>query len=192
MDESTRKGLNTLQGLLDEKFITQAEFHQRRKVLLDAATGMQGSTSVDTASARRIMSAAVHGGDDADMTTGVTADGEKWGHDGYMSLYSKGNVFSRIGSAGSSKGVAKGSVFGRLSGGIVKPGGGAKGGGGGKKAVAAGQRVVTIKPTIVKPSKATDLRSLLGNKPGVQVVKASGGGRPRSGGNKKMPEKCPW
>ena len=39
MDATVRTSLKNLTGLLDEGFVTQAEYDQRRKIIIDAATG---------------------------------------------------------------------------------------------------------------------------------------------------------
>ena len=45
MDASVRKALRNLQGMLDEGFITKAEYAKRRQVIVNEATSITGGTT---------------------------------------------------------------------------------------------------------------------------------------------------
>jgi hypothetical protein len=81
MDASVRKSLKTLQGLLDEGFITKAEFTTRRKAVLDSVTGVEKSTAAPSKGS--VFSRLGASGTEATGTTG----GDKWQHDKYSALY---------------------------------------------------------------------------------------------------------
>ena len=165
MDNSVRTALTNLQGLLDEGFVTQQEFQQRRKAILDSATSVKPSTSAAASASGKSSVFSRLGNDDATGKTssvfsrlgGGGGSDDKWGHDKYIAIHGGGG---------------KKAVAGRQSGGIIKPlaGGIAKhpkgdlrsklsGGGGGGGKLSGGRKVTVV--------------SSQGNK-------------------SKLPAKCPW
>lgn len=80
MDASVRSSLKNLQGLLDEGWVTKAEFNQRRKGILDAATAVEPAAASAGASKASVFSRL---GEDA---TGTTGHDGKWKHDRYDAM----------------------------------------------------------------------------------------------------------
>ena len=101
--ESARNSLTTLQGLLDEGFITQQEFKQRRAKIIDAATSVKPAASNSGASVFSRLGS-------ADEQTGRTSLDGAWGHDGYESLYGGGGK-----AATSSRNVASSDLRSKLN-----------------------------------------------------------------------------
>ena len=89
MNNTVRTSLQTLQGLLDEGFITQAEFNQRRKALLDKVTSVQPHAPPQPKSS--VFSRLGGGEEEATgRTGGGSSGGGRWTHDGYAELYGGG------------------------------------------------------------------------------------------------------
>ena len=155
MDAQVRKSLMTLQGLLDEGFITHGEFNQRRKAIID------GVTSVDDAAPAKssVFSRLGAGVSEPTGTTGGGGDAGKWQHDGFQELYG-GRKVSVVGGkkaaqpairkplAGAISKSAKADLRARLTGGgggdlrsklSGGGGGGGSSGGGGKAKMSAPQ-----------------------------------------------------
>ena len=90
MDASVRTSLKNLQGLLDEGFVTQAEFNQRRKAIIDAATTVKPSladSAASTSAGKPSVFSRLGDGDATGRTGGGSSSGDKWKHDGFAELY---------------------------------------------------------------------------------------------------------
>ena len=92
MDASTRKALQTLQSLLDEGFVDEAEYAVRRKKIIDAATQVPSNATAKSSVFARL---------GMQSSTGQT--GDKWSHDGYESLYGAAKPSSKARLAGITK-----------------------------------------------------------------------------------------
>ena len=143
MDASVRTSLKNLQGLLDEGFVTQAEFNQRRKAIIDAATTVKPSladSAASTSAGKPSVFSRLGDGDATGRTGGGSSSGDKWKHDGFAELYGGRKVVVQKPSAaaqirkplagGISKAPKGGDLRARLTGGAdlrAKLSGGAKG-----------------------------------------------------------------
>jgi len=83
MDASVRKALKNLQGLLDEGFVTQREYDQRRKAILDKATTVDESAGTGRTSVFDRLGPA------PTSASRATVEGA-WGHDGFHEIYGGG------------------------------------------------------------------------------------------------------
>ena len=114
MDASVRKALTSLKALLDEGFITKAEFGTRRQVIIDQATAVQQVAAPQTS---------------AD-STGITGPARSvFDRLGEPHLTQKRGVFDRLGLPKPAGSIRKPGVHGeqtdlraKLTGGIKKPG----------------------------------------------------------------------
>ena len=114
MDASVRKALTSLKALLDEGFITKAEFGTRRQVIIDQATAVQPVAAPQTS---------------AD-STGITGPARSvFDRLGEPHLTQKRGVFDRLGLPKPAGSIRKPGVHGeqtdlraKLTGGIKKPG----------------------------------------------------------------------
>ena len=114
MDASVRKALTSLKALLDEGFITKAEFGTRRQVIIDQATAVQQVAAPQTS---------------AD-STGITGPARSvFDRLGEPHLTQKRGVFDRLGLPKPAGSIRKPAVHGeqtdlraKLTGGIKKPG----------------------------------------------------------------------
>ena len=95
MNNTVRTSLETLQGLLDEGYITQAEFKQRRSAILDKVTSVHPNAKSSVFSrlggGESSVFSRLGGGEEATGRTGSgSSSGGKWTHDGYAELYGGG------------------------------------------------------------------------------------------------------
>lgn len=167
MQPEVRAALTNLKGMLDEGFVTQAEYNGRRKAIIDGATALpEGLTSKV---AKKKTGAAA---DDMDMD-------DRWDHSGYMELHGSGRK-------------VKG---GKLRSAISKPNG--KAGPNGKAAKPRLSGLSHTAGARVSAGAISDLRSQLGapvvkgGRGGRSGGRASAG-RGGRGGRGELPAKCPW
>ena len=122
--EAARQSLTTLQGLLDEGFITQHEFKLRRAKIIDSVTAVKPAASSSSSGTTSVFSRL--GADEPTGRTSATVAGA-WGHDGYESLYGGGkgkgtkntaDLRSKLNKGGDLRSKLSG---GRRHQGIVKP-----------------------------------------------------------------------
>ena len=110
--DAAKASLSTLEGLLSEGLITEAEYRQRRKLVLDKVTEIPSA-----------------GGGGSETSTGRTGNKPAqgaWGHDGYEALYGGAGSSSKKGVATPNDLRAKLSrgttdLRSKLSGDIIKP-----------------------------------------------------------------------
>jgi len=98
MDGSVRTALTNLMGMLDEGFITQNEYDQRRKTILDKATGVQPTGKDEISATGRTSVFDRLGASAASEARSADTEGT-WGHDGYQALYGGGGGGGRGASA---------------------------------------------------------------------------------------------
>ena len=165
--DAVRQNLQTLQGLLDEGLITQGEYKQRRKAVLDAATGTGSRPNTAAPGKSSVFSRLGGGSDDATGRTAGAVDDDKWGHDGFAAVYG-GGASRKVTVVKKGSGHQNGAVrYKPLAGAISKR--------------AAGKGDLRSKLT---GGKTTDLRA-----------KLSGGGGSKQQLSKPQargPAKCPW
>uniref|UniRef100_A0A7S2IH08 SHOCT domain-containing protein n=1 Tax=Haptolina brevifila TaxID=156173 RepID=A0A7S2IH08_9EUKA len=92
MDANVRAALTNLKGMLDEGFVSQGEYNERRKAILDKATGVQ--TKAEAATGRTSVFDRLRPSEPSTARSGASrsADEEgKWSHDGFDSLYGGGS-----------------------------------------------------------------------------------------------------
>lgn len=167
--------LETLQGLLDEGFITGPEFKQRRQALLDAATAPAKSGSVFS----RLGGSS--GAMDATGSTGGDSSqgGGAWGKKKFASGASK--IAARAGGGAGSGGRTV------IGGGIRKPGDLRNRLGGAKPSDLRSMLSGGAQKGQKQQKGRVDLR---------QMLSAGGGGAQKGQKNSKrtvqLPEACPW
>lgn len=162
--DAAKASLSTLEGLLSEGLITEAEYRQRRKLVLDKVTEIPSA-----------------GGGGSETSTGRTGNKPAqgaWGHDGYEALYGGAGSSSKKGvetatpndlRAKLSRGTTD--LRSKLSGDIIKPMPGLGG-------------------AIRKPNPKDDLRNKLAAQVRNQHQQSRGG--KGKGGGPRGAGRCPW